>query len=120
MGDLGHNAFPVYAMSLKIVGADIEDLARDVIIDAPDDKKIDFSTSTTKPGQRIVAQGYQRTSRNGGTAPANQANDLHAAIGWLLHSDLDDIPRPAIKAADEELRGALGEEDIHPYKFTRF
>jgi len=94
-------------MGLWLGTLDTRTLEMANLLDGPDDKKIDFFDLASDTGVVTIAQSFESPDWSKQSPPASKASDLNTAIAWLLDSDLDQIPRPSIRAAAEELRDAL-------------
>jgi hypothetical protein len=110
--ELPEQTYLLYAMGLRLSTLDYEDLKTNCLLDGPDDKKVDFFNLDLESGVATIAQGYQSEDWSRREAPANKASDLNTGINWLLESNLEDIPRPAVRAAAEELRDNLRSGDV--------
>jgi hypothetical protein len=99
--------FLLFAMGLWLRSMDLAALEANGLLDGTDDKKIDFFQIDEGDGVATIAQGYAATDWSKPLAPSSKAAELNTAVAWLLESDLDDIPRPAVRAAAEQLRDAL-------------
>lgn len=110
--DFPNQTYLLYAMGLRLGTMDYDSLQTDHLLDGSDDKKVDFCHLDLESGVATIAQGYQSDDWMRVAAPANKASDLNAAVNWLLESNLEDIPRPAVKASAEELRDNLRSGDI--------
>ncbi|HSI80650.1 MAG TPA: hypothetical protein VK919_08375, partial [Solirubrobacterales bacterium] len=102
----------LFAMGLRLRTLDYDGLSTSGLVDGPDDKKVDFFDLDRDAGIATVAQSYVTPDWSKEAPPANKAADLNTAVAWLLEADLDEIPRPEIQAAAQELRDALGAAEI--------
>jgi hypothetical protein len=97
--DFPDQTYLLYAMGLRLGTMDYHTLRTDNLLDGPDDKKVDFFHLDLESGVATIAQGYQSLDWNRRDPPSNKASDMNTAINWLLESDIEDIPRPAVKAS---------------------
>ena len=110
--DVGHPAYLLYAMGLRLGTLDYTGLQTDCLLDGPDDKKVDFLHLDFDNGIATIAQAYRAQDWSRSDPPASKAADLNTAINWLIESDLSSIPRESVRAAAEQLRDALSEREI--------
>lgn len=110
--ELPNQTYLLYAMALRLGTMDYTSLRTDDLLDGPDDKKIDFCHLDLESGIATIAQGYESPDWTREAPPSNKASDLNTAVNWLLESNLEDIPRPAVRASAEELRDNLRTGDI--------
>lgn len=102
----------LYSMSLWLRTLDTQTLEVENLVDGPDDKKVDFFHLDRETRVATIAQGYESADWSRADPPGNKASDLNAALSWLLEARLDDIPRPSIRAAAEQLRDALTDGSV--------
>ena len=95
----------LFALQLKFGIEDIHSVAADAITDGGDDKKCDIVYINSGDKYAVIAQCYLAETTHG-EAKANKASDLHAALAWLISSDVKTLP-VSIKGAAIELRDAL-------------
>lgn len=102
----------LFAMGLRLRTLDYNGLNTTGLVDGPDDKKVDFFDLDRDSGIATVAQSFVAPDWTKEAPPSNKAADLNTAVAWLLEADLDEIPRPEIRAAAEQLRDALAAAEI--------
>lgn len=107
------NGFLLFTMGLRLNSGDYEQLYRDSVLDGPDDKKLDLFHLDLDSGCALIAQGYESADWDRVDPLSNKASDLNTAIAWLLDAPLSTIPRPAVRAAAEQLREALDLGGVH-------
>ncbi|MFH0750282.1 MAG: hypothetical protein V2B17_00435 [Chloroflexota bacterium] len=90
---------------------DIHAVASTALTDGFDDKKCDLVYVDRDLGRAVIAQGYMAADPTKPAAPSNKASDLNTAAGWLLGSDLGDLP-VHLRPAASELRSALDDRSL--------
>ena len=79
------------------------------LTDGPNDKKVDLCH--IDGARALIVQGYHAQNWGRAEAPANKAEDLHAAVSWLLSSDSGNMQEP-ILGKSRDLQNAIGDGTI--------
>lgn len=106
----GDNAIGLFALALRYNLEDLVATAAESITDGSDDKKCDLIYIGREDKVAVVAQCYVATTPKS-EAKANKASDLNTAIGWLLQSDINDLP-DRIRFQAIELREAIRDGSV--------
>lgn len=114
----GSNALAIYSLSLLFGIDDIESVAAESIIDngKGGDKKCDVIYIDDDLETAIIIQAYNSENSNKTEAKSNKASDLNAAAGWLLSSNVNDIPE-SLKSSAVKLRSDLKDGKIGRVEF---
>ena len=108
----GTNARLLFALQLRFDIEDVHAVAREALVDGPDDKGCDLVYLDPNSRKLIIAQGYEAANAAKGTvAKASKASALSHATHWLLCGDvtrLNDRLRPVAT----EARTAIGDGEV--------
>jgi hypothetical protein len=106
------NARLLFALQLRFDIEDIEAVAREALVDGPDDRACDLVYLDRETRKLVVAQGWEsRNPEKGNTAKTSKAMDLNTAAAWLLSGDVQKLP-DRLRTVAQEVRVAIGNGDV--------
>lgn len=94
------NSHMIWALALYLEEPDLEALASEGLVDANNDKGIDFLYIDKDEKKLVIAQNFYAIKYRD-TAPDSKASGLNQSIAWVFSGELDTIP--------EVLRDAIAE-----------
>jgi hypothetical protein len=112
-----HNARLLFALQLRFDIDDIHAVARDALVDGPDDKSCDLVYLDRAGRKLVVAQGYEAADAGKGqVAKTTKAALLNHAAAWLLSGDVTKLSE-RLQSVANEVRAAVGDGEVDSIEF---
>jgi hypothetical protein len=112
-----HNARLLFALQLRFDIEDVHAVAREALVDGPDDKACDLVYLDREVRKLVVAQGYEAADPGkGATAKTSKAADLNTAAAWLFSGAIEQLSE-RLQPVAQEVRVAIGNGEVDAIEF---